>query len=142
MADPSAFDVFARMLPPLALIVGSLLLLRRWAAKGRGGVGTGPRVLGRTGVTRNAVIAVIDAGGRRFLVGAGDHGVNLLAELDQDVSALGGGETIELATNAETDLAPARPAFAIDRPWMGLIHRLQQMTVRTHLQGPIHGADR
>jgi flagellar biogenesis protein FliO len=142
MTDPSVFEFLARMAPPLALIVGSLLLLRRWASKGRGGVGTGPRVLGRTGVTRNAVVAVVDAGGRRFLVGAGDHGVNLLAELDQDASALGEGETIDLVTNAETDSAPARPAFAIDRPWMGLIHRLQQMTVRTHLQGPIHGADR
>jgi flagellar biosynthetic protein FliO len=130
MSDPSGLDVLGRMLPSLALIVGALLLVRRWAQRGGRALGdSGVRVLGRTAVTRNAVVAVVEIAGRRFLVGAGDQSVTLLSELDP--AAPVGGPTIPLS--AGTDVAPARPAMPSDRPWMGLIHRLQLMTVRTAL---------
>ncbi len=40
------------------------------------------RVQGRHGLTRNALLAVVEIDGRRFLVGAGDGNVSLLTELD------------------------------------------------------------
>lgn len=135
-------DVLARLLPSLALIVGALLLLRRWSRRAGGGVrpGGGVRVLSRTGVARGAVLAVVAVGERRFLVGAGDHGVSLLGELaaaDLDPREPG-------ATELEPAVTPSAPAHAtdwraptLDRPWMGLVDRLRAMTVRTHLERPI-----
>lgn len=64
------------------VVVGALLALRWAQARGMTARG-GPelRVVGRTGLTRQALVAVIEVDGRRWLVGAADQGVQLLAEL-------------------------------------------------------------
>lgn len=160
MGEPSALDALARMIPALAVIIGGLLLVRRWSQRGGVRVDSGIRVLARTGVSRGAIVAVVQVGARRFFVGAGEHGVTLLSELEPDASVVPGLDLGEgtmpvpanASPNAAKDLAHAsgrfslrpaqapsaqRPAFPADRPWMGPIRRLQAMTVRTHL----HKAD-
>jgi len=77
-------EVFARLLPGLVVIVGGLLAVRWYVGRGAAGAGAGVRVVGRAGLTRNAVVAVIETGGRRFLVGAGEQGVALLGELETE----------------------------------------------------------
>jgi hypothetical protein len=61
----------------LAVIAAAPLLLRRVKAASPEGV----RVVARTALHRNAVVAVLAIGDRRVLVGAGDHGVQLLGDL-------------------------------------------------------------
>ena len=126
------------MVPALGLIIGALLLVRRWAARGGSpGGGEGLRVVTRTGLTRGAMVAVVDVDGQRFLVGAGDHGVTLLgarerpSPFDPPVVRAEGG-----VFNAVSEPALRRPAS--DRPWMGLVSRLQRMTVRSHPSRSIH----
>ncbi|QBI21248.1 hypothetical protein ER308_17840 [Egibacter rhizosphaerae] len=97
-----AVEVASRLLPSLALIVGALLLLRRWARRGAVQAGAGIKVLARTGLTRGASVAVVELGSRRFLVGASEHGVSLLAELE-------GQETVDAAAQ-EAPKAPDSPA--------------------------------
>src|SRR5262245_28547202 len=77
-----------RLSVSLIVLVGGLLVVRRWSRNGgrpsrrlAGTVRTPIRVTGRAGITRHASVAVVEVGGQRFLVGAGEHGVNLLAEL-------------------------------------------------------------
>ena len=136
MSDPSGFGALAQMLPALALIIGALLLVKRWAARGgRLGPVEGVKVLSRTGLTRGAVVAVVEVAGKRYLLGAGEHGVRLLTEIDSDFD-LGA----DLGVPTVVAPAPTAPrAAAMDsllrsstqRPWMGLVNRLQAMTVRT-----------
>ena len=134
----SEVAALARILPTLALIGGALLLVRRWAQRG-GRVGSvdGVKILSRTGLTRGSVLAVVEVAGHRYLLGASDQGVRMLTELDP---------------NAMTALPVAPPAAplpprAMDRagivqgPWMGLVNRLQQMTVRSHPSRPTDVVD-
>jgi flagellar protein FliO/FliZ len=151
--DP--IESLGRLLLSLGAIVGALLLVRHWAQRGRNlGGGAGVRIVGRTALTRTSVVAVVEADGRRFLIGAADQGVRLLGELDPDDTEAA------LAEHAATGALPApRPprrtapsGFAsalrfasptdggmlhrTDRPWTGLLDRLRAMTVRTHVDRP------
>ena len=102
-------DALLRMLPTLAVIVGALLLLRYWAQKGRGTSATPLRVVSRAGVGKGSVVAVVEVGGRRLLVGAADQGVSLLTELDEEpVDAS--------ATSALQPAASDRPAAPAPNP--------------------------
>lgn len=136
-------DVIGRLLPALAVIVGALLLVKRWARR-QGGPESGVRVLGRSGIARGAMVAVVAVGDRRFLVGAGEHGVSLLGELSPH--DLGGtiadGRTagLDLSSAAATDPAANSRRLAATGPWMGLVDRLRAMTVRTHLDRPIRAS--
>lgn len=138
----------------LAAIVAVPLVLRRQRASAPHGI----RVLGRTALHKNAIVAVIVVGGRRLLVGAGDRGVQLLADLDDAAAPLGhdiSTTTMTMTAIGRTD-APdpastepddaALAAFApgpVDvptaGPGIGLIDRLRAMTVRTPERGrPSH----
>lgn len=61
----------------IAGIVAATMLLRRHRAAAPEGI----RVLGRTALHKGAVVAVIAVGDTRMVVGAGDHGVQLLTVL-------------------------------------------------------------
>lgn len=133
-------DILLRTLPSLTMIVGALLLLRYWAQRGRQGSDAGVEVLTRTGITKGAVVAVVVVGGRRLLVGASEHGVNLLTELDDQPIAIDA--IADVSQGATMDpVAPAaspRPATSLsaaswthtDRPRMAPIDRLRHLTVR------------
>ncbi|MFA9430914.1 flagellar biosynthetic protein FliO [Egicoccus sp. AB-alg2] len=148
------------------LLLGALaatpLLLRRLKSSQPGGV----RVLGRTALHRNAVVAVVEVGDRRLLVGAGEKGIELLTELEQDPEAAAAAvpsavepDVLDLTTTERTDAAPhdvrSTPATeeALDAllgpvgsaaneagPGIGLVDRLRAMTVR--VSPPPRGAGR
>ena len=133
-----------RLAVSLVVLIGGLLIVRRWSRNGRpgrrvSGAGRVPiRITGRAGIARGAQVAVIEVGRQRFLVGAGEHGVNLLAELPSS-DPLDAPDTVDLAehpdpfdphgadgvTDAFTD-----PNASI-QPRMGLVARLQRSTLRT-----------
>lgn len=148
----SGADALVRMLPSLAIIVGALLLLRHWAQKGRGGSAEPLRVLSRAGIGKGSVVAVVEVGHRRLLVGAADQGIRLLVELDDAPSTTV--PQIEQAdvtpasavvpptdrrrlleqlrsTTSAAPVAPAPVTPTTDRPRMAPIDRLRHMTVRT-----------
>ncbi len=141
----------------LAALVAVPLVLRRFRASAPDAV----RVVGRTAVHKGAVVAVIAVGDRRLLVGTGERGVQLLAELDanepasghQDLcttSTLAGDHPLASIAAARTD-AGARgdadlagvlsdpPAASATHdhvgPGIGLVDRLRAMTVRTPVRG-------
>lgn len=151
MSEGGALELIGGVLPPLLAIVGLLLLLRWWSRRGgaRGGQTT-MRITGRTGLSRNASLAVVEVDRRRLLLGVTDHGVTLLSELSPpatDATGVveGGVPTLDHDPGDRDLLAGLEaPPAALhqDRPRMGLIDRLREMTVRTHLRGPIHAARR
>lgn len=80
-------------------------------------------VLGRTALSRTAVVAVVRVGDRRLLVGAGEHGVNVLTELDPE----GRTDAVDLPEGADIPSL----ASSIEGPRIGLLDRLRVMTVRS-----------
>lgn len=120
-------EVLARLVPTLALIVGALLLVRRWGQRGGALQSAGIKVLARAGLTRGAMVAVVEVGGQRYLVGASEQGVSLLGQVDEH----------ELPEELLQVAAMEAPHAHHDRPRMGMIDRLREMTVRTHLKGSI-----
>ena len=132
MNDPSGFGALLQMLPALALIVGALLLVKRWAARGgRVGAIEGVKVVSRTGLTRGAVLAVVEVAGKRYLVGAGEHGIRMLTEIEHDAA-------LDAASVPSTPplLAATDSRLSAARPWMGLVDRAKAMTVRSHPSRP------
>lgn len=104
-------------LPTLAMFVGAPLLI--WWLRRRGPATPGAvRVVSRTALTRNGVVAVIETDGQRFLVGATDHGISLLSELP-----IAEPET-------EPDQAPAPRPVVHEGPRTSPIEALRAMTVR------------
>jgi len=73
-----------RVVVALGAVFGALLVAHRWITKGR--PGSQPRnkqiaVVARQGLGAKAGIAVVDAGGRRYLLGVTEHAVTVLDTL-------------------------------------------------------------
>ncbi|HSK97479.1 MAG TPA: flagellar biosynthetic protein FliO [Euzebyales bacterium] len=115
-------SLLTRLVPPLLLVVGALLALRRW---GRPPAVQGEvlRVIARTGLTRSAVVAVVAVGRRRFLLGASDSGVRMLREL-------------EPAPEHDTPNGGTDPAVPLPRS--GLVDWLRERTLRVSGGSPWH----
>lgn len=152
------------------LLLGALaaapLLLRRFKGVQPGGV----RVLGRTALHKNAVVAVVEVGGRRLLLGAGDKGIELLTELDAEPADAGDAVAVtegrpapdlDLSSLERMDVARQHTwstttgsdealeallgpvgssATESAGPGIGLVDRLRHMTVR--VSQPQRGAGR
>ncbi|WP_375387807.1 FliO/MopB family protein [uncultured Amnibacterium sp.] len=73
-----------RVVVALGAVFGALLLAHRWITKGRPGAAPRNRqisVVARQGLGQKAGIAVVDAGGRRYLLGVTEHAVTVLDTL-------------------------------------------------------------
>jgi flagellar biogenesis protein FliO len=109
--------MMANLLPALAVFVGGPILIW-WLRRGRATGGSALRVVARTALTRGSVVAVVESAGRRLLVGATDHGISVLSELDATDGA-----------DAHTDgTAPAIPATI--GPRTSPLEAMRAMTVR------------
>lgn len=117
-----AFSLLGRLLPPLLLIVGAMLALRRWGRQ-PSHPDRALRVIARTGLTRSSVIAIVAVGSRRFLLGASEAGVRMLQELDPA---------------GEDELLPGGTDPAASLPRSGLVDWLRERTLRVTVGGPRH----
>ena len=140
MGSDIGVAALARLLPALTVVVAGLLGVRWWLQRDRGGRRPGLRVCSRASVGRNTVVAVVEADGRRFLVGGGDQRLALLAELDahpEDVP-----EAVDDADEpSDTPAALTLPGWerTSPRPRTGLVDQLRTWTVRSHVRRPVRG---
>jgi flagellar biogenesis protein FliO len=112
MTDGAGLDIAGSLLPALAIVVGIPLGVWWWLRRGgKVGVTPGVRITAKAGLGRNTFVAVVTADERRFLVGTGENGVNLLAELEPEEPT----ETAQIDLDTEAN-----------RPGMGLVRRLQR----------------
>jgi flagellar biogenesis protein FliO len=107
------------LIPSLVIFVGGPLLIW-WLRRKKPASHSGLRVAARTALTRNSVVAIIETGDRRFLLGATDHGIQLISELDA-VSP----ESAEQIDMDELPELPFRPG-----PRTSPLETLRAMTVR------------
>ncbi len=146
--------VLGRVTASLVVVVALALLAARLARRaGRGGGGTGLRVLERTGLSREASVAVVQIGERGLVVGVTAQGVTLLTELSGEELATAraaatpapepgpvGGEPgvtrVVVRTGARPPAvgrAPARPgtgAVLDPRTWRQALEALRDLTAR------------
>lgn len=121
----SVTEIFERLLPALALVVGLPLVVLWWQRRRRGESRQTIRMTARIPFGKNMWVAVVEVDGRRFLLGSGERGINLITELD----GYGGLTGLDLedemagvfAADGDTD---------VDGPRMGMIRRMQQRTLR------------
>ena len=75
--------VLARVTASLVVVLALAVLAARLARRAgvRGG-GAGLRVVERTGLSRDAAVAVVEVAGRGLVLGVTAHGVSLLTELE------------------------------------------------------------
>ena len=82
MSAADDLAVLARVTASLVVVVALAVLAARFARKaGVRGSGAGLRVVDRTGLSREASVAVVEVGGRGLVVGITAQGVSLLTEL-------------------------------------------------------------
>ena len=125
----SGGDILGSLIPVMVLVVGAPLGIWWWFRRVRGTSATRLRVTDKAALGRNTWIAVVEVDGQRFLLGAGEHGVGML-------SALEAAPVIEPVEAEEAEHTATHAMDRITEPRMGLIHRLQQMTLRTSARPP------
>lgn len=125
----SGGDIMAQILPAFLLVIGAPLGIWWWLRRNRTGSTNRLRITDKAALGRNTWIAVAEVDGQRFLLGAGEHGVGMLSELEPAPAV----ETEESSVSVgATTNATERNA----EPRMGLIRRLQLMTLRTSARPP------
>ena len=134
-AAASGSQILANVLPAFLLVIGAPLGIWWWMRRGRKGSTARLKITDKAALGRNVWIAVAEIDGQRFLLGAGEQGVGLLSELEA-------APAVEAATaldpaDATTEVAAGVDAMdRVSAPRMGLVRRLQLMTLRTSAPHP------
>jgi flagellar protein FliO/FliZ len=148
--DTSVFELFARLVVALGIVLGIMLfgarvLKRRGFDLGGGKRGGNPRrydvdILARRALTKGASVAVVRAGGKTLVLGVTEQHITLLAEPQRALDVA----TNELDSDLEIDLRDPRSdedahwtglpiavgAGRSGTPWMMALDRLRERTVR------------
>lgn len=92
-------DVFSMLMATIGFIAVIVLTFyaSKWYAGRMGAKGRGKhiKIIDRLAVGRNSSIVIIDVEGAQYLVGIGDHTIEMLKELEEPVKTVG----MEMAEN-------------------------------------------
>jgi flagellar biogenesis protein FliO len=108
-----------RLAGVLLAIVGGVVLAGRLARRARAGSREPFRIVARIGLGRSGALHVVVVGERSFLIGSGEQGPRVLAEL--------GAKDLEAVLGRGTE---PREMAEID-PGTGLVEALRRATLRT-----------
>jgi flagellar protein FliO/FliZ len=94
-------ELTIRLIGSLAVVVGLLLVtVRIGARRFRPRAGAPVRVLHRQSLSRSTSVAVVEVGGRVLVLGATEHQISVLTELDPAGVVSEAGEPLTLTTSA------------------------------------------
>lgn len=126
----SGVDIVSNVIPALMIVLGAPLGIWLWTRRSRNSSVNRLRITDKAALGKSLWVAVVEIDEQRFLVGAGDGSVGLISQLADAAPAT---EDVQ-ETVAETAAADPLSTFTngiTERPRMGLVQRLQQMTLRT-----------
>jgi flagellar biogenesis protein FliO len=119
-------NLFTEVIPALILVFGSPIAIWWYLRRSRQGSPGRLNISDKAALGKNVWMAVVEVDDKRFLVGAGESGVGLISELEA---------LPEVA--AEPAEEPAASTNGItEQPRIGLVRRLQLMTVRGPAESP------
>lgn len=124
MTDAVSFGSLLRLVVSLGVIIGVLLLVRRWAVRGHGPARGMLRVVARVPLGRSSSVAVVAMGDQHYLVGVAEQGVTLIDRVDGLIGP---------DADPEPETAQVRtPDLVTDDTWprTGLVDRARRMTLR------------
>lgn len=126
-----AINFFTDVLPGFAVVIAVPVVLWWYVRKTKGTQPNRLRVSDKAPLGKNTWVAVVEVDDKRFLVGAGESGVGLISELEEL-------PVEELATDADESTVDASGVRngSTEQPRIGLVRRLQLMTVRGPAQTP------
>ncbi|HET9442525.1 MAG TPA: flagellar biosynthetic protein FliO [Acidimicrobiales bacterium] len=125
----SLLSLFGRLLVSMAVVLALMAIAAK--VMRRRGVGVGPgrpgrratiEIVARHGLSRNASIAVVRAGGKALVLGVTDTAVRVLAEADA--------AALEQPPDDDRTSHPGDGAAAPLRTWKDLIESVRERTVR------------
>ena len=122
-----AVNLLTDLLPGFAVVITAPLVLWWYVRKTRGASPMRLKVSDKAALGKNTWVAVVEVDDKRFLVGAGESGVGLISELEA---------LPEIVEEAATDAAYDDQNGITEQPRIGLVRRLQLMTVRGPAQSP------
>ncbi|MCP3996099.1 MAG: flagellar biosynthetic protein FliO [bacterium] len=128
-----AFNFFTDLLPGLGVVITIPLVLWWYVRKSRGSTTNRLRISDKAPMGKNTWVAVVEVDDKRFLVGAGETGVGLISELEALPETVA--EPAEEAA-ATTAIAGNGQNGITEQPRIGLVRRLQLMTVRGPAESP------
>lgn len=100
-----------RVIVSLGAVFGALFVAHRWITKGRPGKPRGKSIgiVARQGLGTKAGVAIVDAGGRRYLLGVTEHAVTVLDHLG--AAETDDGRVAVVSTASVPLVAPATTPF-------------------------------
>jgi flagellar protein FliO/FliZ len=110
-------ELTIRLLVSLSLVIGLLLLLARLGGRRfRGGRESMVRVLHRHHLSRGSTVSVVAIGSRLLVLGATEHQVRVLTELDPEDLVVTSADVLTLADSQVDRPATPEPAAPLARP--------------------------
>ncbi|MDG2114768.1 MAG: flagellar biosynthetic protein FliO [Actinomycetota bacterium] len=147
MGDTFSIAALLRLLISLALLIGALYAVKYWQRRPGAGARRGSiDVVARASLGRSSSVHIVDVGDRRFLIGSGEHQVNLLSELDRpptdeldehppgDSAAPEAGEHAQVGGRRRRGTPDGSGDSIRSRPRMSLMDWLRAITARTPQQ--------
>ena len=127
----SGVDIASNVIPALMIVIGAPLAIWFWTRRSRYSAVNRLRITDKAALGKGLWVAVVEIDDQRYLVGAGDGSVGLISQLADAAPVID-----ELAETEEVDLGAVDPLSTLtnginERPRMGLVERLQHMTLRT-----------
>ena len=128
----SGSDIVSNVVPALMVVLGTPLAIWFWAKRGRSDGTAKLRITERAALGKGLWVAVVTVDERRYLVGAGEGSVRLIAELEPPAAEISQSSETQDADSANIDAQFASLTNGMTPgPRNGLIERLQHMTLRT-----------
>jgi len=136
-----AINFFTDVLPGFAVVIAVPLVLWWYVRRTRGTKPNRLRISDKAALGKNTWVAVVEIDDKRLLVGAGESGVGLISELEAlpEPAEKPAEERVEepaMEAVPATAAAGAAPNGITEPPRIGLVRRLQLMTVRGPAQSP------
>jgi flagellar biogenesis protein FliO len=127
---PLGLNLLTEVLPALVIVFGSPIAIWWYLRRSRKGSVGRLHISDRAALGKNVWMAVVEVDDKRFLVGAGESGVGLISELDAlpEIAQEPADEPVDEPVNSTNGIT--------EQPRIGLVRRLQLMTVRGPAESP------
>lgn len=131
MTGGDTFELIARLVPALLIVVGGPFAVRWVIRRGPGASSNRMRVVERASMGKAAQVVIVSVSDRRLLLGVTESQITLLSELDAESPAEAPATLRPVAhTPIESGMDAGSGLEAASQPWDGFVERWRHLTTR------------